>query len=161
MNEERKVIDSNTIVVFEEPTTYTYASKLNEILKDFYGDVVINGDLYLDEDLCLKCNLHVTEEIECGNKEGINIQGDLECWGYMDTYKIFVGGYLYCGDEINSTDIKVGESLWCKDGIDANGSDITVAGDFECKSVAAEKIYVLGKVKVENAIDADGLEIGY
>lgn len=158
MNEERKVIDSNAIVVFEQPTIY--ASKLNELLKDFYGDVVINGDLYLDEKLCLKCDLYVIDGIECKSAEGINIQGDLECCGYMDTYEIFVGGCLYCEGEINSTDIKVGENLLCEDQIETNGCYITVAGDFECKSVEAGKIYVLGRVKVENVIEAERLEIG-
>jgi len=157
MKQERKVIEQNAIVVFDGDVN---ASKLNILLEEFQGVVIINGKLFLDESLNLTCDLHVAESIDSQYNKNIHIEGNLYCEGLIDCYDIFVSESLFCG-EINSTDITVGEDFLCTDDIMAYGNVITVAGDLECSNIETGNIYVLGRLTVENAMSAETVKIGY
>ena len=147
MQKERKVIDDNIIVVFNNPVK---ASKLNSLLNDFYGDVIVNSDVAVDMNLNLHCNLHVIGDIECIHNNKINIDGDLYCDGDVDCYDICVSGIFYCSKYIDSADVMVGELI--TDEIQAYAAEIVVGGDLECDNINAERIFVFGKIEVKNSI---------
>jgi len=156
MNKERKVIEPNAIVVFDGDAN---ASKLNALLKDFQGDVIINGNLHINEHLNVICNLYVVENIICGNNNIINIIGNLYCDGDIDCFDIFTSENLFC-NSINSMEIKVGGDFLCKESIEAYGYIVTVAGDLESNTVEAENLYVLGKLHATGRVEADSISVG-
>jgi len=156
MNKERKVIETNAIVVFDEDVR---SSKLNGLLKDFQGHVIINGNLYIDGYLNVRCNLYVAENINCSYDSNIHIIGNLYCDGDIDCFDIFTSENLFC-NSINSADIKVGGNLLCENAIEAYGYVVTVAGDLECNTAEMENLYVLGKMHVKGRIEADSIMVG-
>ena len=156
MTKERNVIESNLAVVFEGDI---YSSLLKSILINFEGDVVVHGDFKINNDFHVKGNLYVTGNTYCVGDYKIDIEGDFYCQGDISCYEISVDGSIYCY-KIDSDDLKVSENLLCKE-IIAMYSKIIVAGDIECERIRADDIYVLGKIRVENAICSDRIEVGY
>lgn len=162
MKKERKVIEPNAIIVFDRNIN---VKALNAIPKDFKGDVIVNGDLNLDDDsLIMSGNLYVKGNIIADNFKHyrtIDIKGDLYCCGKIDVYDIDVSGTLCCMGVIDSASVKVSENLYCKDKIDALGYSINVAGDFECFAFYAQTVNVLGKIRVKGLSSADVINVGY
>ena len=118
------------------------------------------GDLLVETDLVMHCNLYVMGIIETEYDKTISIEGDLYCEGPIDGYVINVSGNLDCDCIINSTDIRVGENLYCGEDIQARNSQIAVAGNLECFKIDAEEICVLNKLKVKETITAEIVEVG-
>ena len=157
MNKERKVIDPNAVVFFDRDVTATELNSYRELL---HGDVVIWGDLDVDTDLNIDCNVYVIGVVKAPYNNTINIQGDLYCEGPIDGWDINVSGDLYCEGIINSTDIKVGENLYCGMDIQAMNSKVAVAGELECFKIDADEICVLNKLMVKEQVSADVVEVG-
>ena len=158
MNKERNVIESNAVVVFDGDIE---ASVLNNIAIGFPGEVIINGDLIIDENLKLECDLYVEGNVEGSACYAIEIEGDLYCYGIVDCYDICVNGCFYSDARVDATDIKVRDDFWCGDGLEARASSIIVGGDFECYSIETQEIYVFGRMKVDTGISATIIKIGY
>ena len=162
MNKERKVIESNAIVVFDRNV---YANELNEFFKEFKGDIIINGDLIFDVDLIIQCdNLYVIGEITLMLTllwPDILVEGNMYVYGDIDCYKINVNGSICCMKRINSFEINVSENVYAKDGIGTNGYDINVGGDLVCEDdIKAAEIIVLQKMYVTGTIEADSISVG-
>lgn len=162
MNMERKVISNNAIIVLDRDVN---ASELNALPRDFKGDIVINGDLILDESLLMKGNLHIIADVVCvaGKCDlNINIEGDLYCYGYIDAYQIDISGFFFGENDINSTNIKVAEDFYCNAKIDTNYCDITVAGELACHSIDVAAITLWGRINVTTSIEAANISVlGY
>lgn len=161
MNKERKVTEENIIVVFERNMK---ASQLNEILKDFRGEAIVNKDIDIDEHLHLRCNLYVMGNTICDLPFGgynIRITGDFYCFGKVDCEDIRVNGNLYCANSINASNIKVKENFWCEDSLVIMDTGIAVGGDFECYSIEANEVSVSGTIKVESGIYTTKINAGY
>ena len=135
MNKERKVTQAITSVVFNGDVS---ANEVNEVLKEFYGEVIIKGRLLLNESLNLESNLFVEGSIDAEDTvTSINITGnvfahaincnhitiseDLYCLDLnkeyievgIDSEEICIGGTLYCEGNIIAKKIKVGEGFEC------------------------------------------------
>ena len=152
MIKERKVTNTNAIIVFDRNVK---TSELNSMLEDFSGDAIITKRLIIDQDLDVKCNLHVMGNIMCKNRmfaHSINVDGDLYCYSPISCYNINVTGYLYCADSIYATSITVGEDMIVIESVHAYGHKIIVAGDFMSKGVVAEKVIVLGNISRKGTI---------
>ena len=164
MKKERKVIDSNAIIVFDRTIS---ATELNEALENFHGDAVIKGDLLLNDDLNVECNLFVEGVIDaCDKITSINIIGDLLVHA-TNCHKITVSGDLFCIEmkkkyskvEIKSENICVGGTLYCKGNIIAK--NIEVGASLECENIKKYnhtlKIFVARNntcIKIENRKNA-------
>lgn len=157
MNKEQKVIDPNAVVVFDRDVTATELNSYRELL---HGDVVIWGDLNVDTDLDISCNVYVIGMVEAVYQKTINIKGDLDCESSIDCYDIEVSGSIWCDGVINSKDIRVGENLYCEMDIQAMDSNVIVVGELECFRIDANEIYILNKLRVKEAIEADIVEVG-
>jgi len=162
MNKERKVIEPNAIVVFDGDVN---ASKLNQLFQNFQGDIIITGNLIIDEEkLSIQCdNLFVMEKIDLSNyaNTGICLDGNLYVEKFIDCSHIEVNGCIYCSGSIDSFNINVAEDLYVKGNIDTNGYDINVGGNLICKNeVDAAEITVLGKISVTSRIQADSISVG-
>jgi len=162
MNTERKTVEPKAIIVIDK---IAKASELNELTQGFEGDVIVTKKLILDMDINISCNLHVMGCVSRKmpmSESNININGDFYCYGEIHCNNINVTGYLYSESLIYSRNIKVGENLLCDTKINAFGCNIIVAGDFECKSVVAEEIRVLGEVCINGSISvAKAIKTGY
>ena len=158
MNKERTVTNNATIF-FDRDVN---ASELKALLKDFKGDAILLEKLVLDTNLELECNIYVIGNVETDLLwPDFTIKGDLICYGSIDAYNIDVMGCCYSKLEIDATNITVGEHFLCSDKVYANNNNITVAGDFECYSVEAGSIFVLGKMKAEQGLMSDYVEVSY
>lgn len=149
MQKERKVTEQRAIIVFDRDVT---VSELNRLIKDFYGDVVINGELWVDTHPYIKSNLYVIGNIVCVPEQELTVEGDLYCYSEMASYNILVEGCFYCEGVISADNIKVTESFWCKNRIEAYGGKITVLGDFECHGIKAKSVETYGKTYIEGHI---------
>lgn len=149
MQKERKVIESNAVIVFDRDVN---ASELNMLTKEFSGDIVILEELLINENLHVKNNLHIMRDIVCYSENEINVDGDLQCYSEIGGYNIWVSGCLYCKGTISSDNINVGESFCCENRIEAYGGKITVMGDFECHGVKAKTVTVLGRIAMEGSV---------
>lgn len=152
IDKERRLIETNTIVVFNSNVT---ASKLEELIKDFCGTVVVNGNLTLTKNLKIKGSLYVKGSVTEVDDENIEIEGDFYCYGSISCYKLKVHGFLYGKDDISSTGIAVGENLYCESCVDANDNEIDVFGNFESDSVQFSELTVLGTIRVNNTISIE------
>ena len=151
MNKERKPIESNAIVVFNEDIT---ASELIKLIEDFNGDVVVNGTLFLDDHITMKCNLYVSniENMAFGGCV-INCERDLYCFGDINNpLQINVRGILWCKGNIDCRGIHVNEGLYCNSNIIAYHHNVIVAGDFECNSIESAKLSVWGTMNIRNTL---------
>lgn len=158
MKEERKVIETNAIVVFNGDVN---ASKLNELFQDFQGDVIINGSLLIDENLEIACNLYVVDDINSEYDKKIHIAGNLYCDGDVDCYDIYVEESFFC-TSINSCNINVVEDFCCEDDIEAYGYDINVGGDFFCKGkVEADFVNIYKIMHLSGEIQVREIAVGY
>lgn len=149
MEKERKVTKQGAIIVFDRDVN---ASELNKLTKNFDGDIVILGKLFIDEDLHTNCNLYIIGDITCCAEKNIHVGGDLECYSEIGAYNIYVDGCFYCEGNISSDNIKVRESFWCKSRIEAYSGEITVIGDFECHGIKVRSLNVVGKTCMEGYI---------
>ena len=157
MKEERKVIEPNAIVAFYGDVK---AAKLNELFKDFQGDISIFGSTLQDgESLSIKCNnLYIMGRL--GGSD-ITVDGNLYIEGDIDCCDINVNGCLTCKGAIDAFNINVSENLYAKFSIFTNGYDINVGGDLICDDeVEAAEIVVLHKLQVRNSIQADSISDG-
>ena len=164
MNKERNVIEPNAIVVFDRDVN---ASKLNELFKGFQGDIIIIGDLMLDEaNLSIDCdNLYVMGGIEldlrANSYADICVRGNLYVGEHIDCANINVNGSIFCMRYIDSFNINISEDVYVDGYIETNGYDINVGGEFICKDeVSAAEITVLGKIIVKDGIQADSISAG-
>lgn len=162
MNMERKVIEPKAIVVVDKVVK---ASELNALTQGFGGDVIITKKLVIDKEVDISCNLHVIGSIVRKNpisEFDVNINGDFYCYGEIRCNNINVSGYFYAENYIYSRNIKVGENFVCNSKVDAFGCDIIVAGDFECPSVTAKKVRVLGQANIYGSVSvSEGIKTGY
>jgi len=162
MNKERKVIETNAIVVFNGDVN---ASKLNELFQDFQGDIVINGSLILDKDnLCIQCdNLYVTRAVSTNvRSEGnICVSGNLYVDEDIECCNMSINGSVFCSADVDSLDINVTEDFCVENKVDTNGQDINVGGDFICEgNVDANDIVVLQSMHVKGYIDCCDIYVG-
>ena len=156
----RKARDSEAIVFFCRDVT---ARELNDFPYDFRGDVVINGDLYLNENLEVLFNLYVMGDIWEGIEDipSIMVNGDLNCYGYINSGNINVKGSLYCYNGIDSHYITVGDDLYCEDNIDSNSSSVTVGGDLICLgNLRATQIYIVGTMRAGGVEQCFDIKVG-
>ena len=144
------------------------ASKLNKSFNDFRGQIVIKGNIILDEDLFTRYNLDVIGDIlpkpyhkgnitigsnfACeGNMQiygHIKVSGDLSCKGYMNVGCITVGGTLFCNGNMDTGAISVGGNFFGGGNTIRNERKIRVKGDFYCAGSIDKnrrKIRVKGK----------------
>ena len=146
MNKERKIVETNSIVVFDRKVN---ASELNEFFKDFHRDIIINGDLSVDTTLAIKCdNLYVEGALIVeifSSHAKIDLQGNLYVRDEMDCYDIHVDGSVYCSHRISAVSIDVAQDLDVVSNVDAENYNINVGGNFTCESVKVRKICVLQK----------------
>lgn len=163
MNKERKVTNSNSVVVFNGDVK---SSELVARCKDFSGTVVINGILYIDDNFCFECDILYTDAIII-NYDKINdcvtpviiIIADLHVEKYIDTEQITVMGSIWGTSEIDCHRIVVTQDLYAKE-LNSNGRAIIVGGDFVCDNVDPTKsISVLGMTKVKSPILAVEIDL--
>ena len=108
MKKERKVIGPNGIIVFDRDVPI---EELMESCKNFYGDVIVNGNLYEagEGDLCtafLPCSLLVYGNMICHRV--LFVAGDyLYCEGKVDLYDIVVAGDVCFNSNSDVSDIDV------------------------------------------------------
>ena len=159
MNEERNV--SEPIVVFNKNVR---TSELNELFKEFQGDIIVNGNLILNEKkLVIKCdNLYVTGGISMSiNNTDVCVIGNLYVGDDIDCCNINVNGSICCTGCISSLEIDIAEDLYCENGIDTCGYDMNVGGEVVCNDdIAAAEIVVLKKIYVKSTIEADSISVG-
>ena len=157
MNKERKVID-NAIVVFNKKKVK--ARDLKQ-LRDFKGDIVINGELKCNNNIYLQCEnlyVHSIRADKYDSKDifvagNLIVEGDIMCW------KLNVDGAIYCKGDIDSISINVLEDLYAGK-IDAHNSDIVVGGNLVCDQIkACNELSVLGKTRCKTTIEADCFEL--
>jgi len=163
MNTERKIIETNPIIVCDN---IIKASELNVLAEGFKGDIVITKKLVIDKDVDISCGLHVMGGVVRKNpisESNINIDGDFYCYGEIHCNDINVSGYFYSEELIYSKNIKVGENFLCDAKIGAYGCNIIVAGNFECNGgVIAGKIRVLGTSSINGSISVEkSIKTGY
>lgn len=158
MNKERKVIDSNAIVVLTKKKVKARDLKK---LRDFKGDIVINGELHCNNNIYLQCeNLYVKSiKSDKHDSKDIYISGnliveeDIECW------KLDVEGGIYCKGNIDSMSINALEDF-CAGKIDVHNSDIVVGGNLVCDQIkACNELSVLGKTRCKTTIEADCFDL--
>ena len=112
------------IVVFDRDVK---ASELNKLAKNFFGDLVVNGNLLLDEDLQLNCNLYI-KNISCDN--------------FLGYKSLRINGALFC-NMVDVSNISV-QDLYANQ---IEALKIYVAGDVECiGKVYAHKIEYIGSI---------------
>lgn len=158
----RNVMGHDTILVFDRVVK---ASELNQITKDFCGDVIITKKIILDGEVNAVCNLYVIGGIVRKypiSEFDINIKGDFYCYGEIHCHDINVEGSFYSQKLIYSKNIKVGENFVCDNKVDVYGSTIIIAGDLECHDIVASRVECLGKINVEGSISVvAGINNGY
>lgn len=160
MNKERKLNVSNKVVVFNRDVN---AEELNALFEDFNGDIIINGELYVDRNLHIKCdNLYVTR-LTTGTWTKIGfyiiIEGNLFVDGDIDCYDIEVNGSIYSNGEIDSLNIIIAEDFYAKR-LSANDREVAIGGDFECdKAEYIKDITVLGSTYVKSLIAAEHIDL--
>lgn len=189
MNKERKVIEPGTIIYFDRNVKGEELRDLSEesLIIVINGDLTLKEDFYFEGDLYVignitgKVNIFIEGNICCNGEisvKNIEVTADFEIHddiaaqdisvdgdffandSYVDICTLRVAGSFYAG-EISTTDICVGEDFYCES-VDANGSKIEVAGDFECtrQVMSAAGVTVLGKLHVEGKIEADVIDVG-
>ena len=157
MKEERKVIEQNAIVAFYGDVN---VDKLNELFKDFQGNIsIIGSTIRNEENLSIKCdNLYVMGRL-CG--VDVTVDGNLYVEGDIDCCNIKVNGCLSCTGSIDAFNINVAENLYSKFSIVTNGYDINVGGDIICEDeVEAADIVVLQRLQVKSLIQAASISVG-
>ena len=158
----RKTLEKDLVIVFDK---IIKTSELNDLLKNFCGDVIITKKLVVDKRIDIKCNLYVIGGIVRKypiSDFDICIDGDFCCYGEIHCHSISVSGNFYSQKLIYSKAIKVGEDFLCEDKVDSYGCNIVVAGNFEAKAVVAKKIECLGKTKISGEVSvAEGITSGY
>ena len=107
MNKEQISSKSVSTVFFPGDSTN---EDLAIISSDFQGDVVVCGDLMLQDDLSISCRLWVMGNIYSAKnsrnmflirdyitgKGNLSVDGDVFCYGYINCGNIAVTGTLYC-----------------------------------------------------------------
>jgi len=159
MEKERKASKSNPIVVVDGNVKW---SKIEKLFQDFKGDIVIRGNLILEECSHIICdNIYIMGNIWDEYEADLIVEGNLYVEGAIDCWNLTVNGAVNCNKCINTYEINVAEDLYSKSKIDAGGCDINVGGDLVCKSeVAAADIRVLGKFYVSSLVEADSIMVG-
>ena len=132
MKQQRKLIDTTPIVVFDSDVS---PSDLRLFPKEFLGDIVINGDLYLDDNIELSCkHLYANSIISYG--VNCNITGNVMCQKRIDAHNLKVDGNIIAEDI---------ESL------------CTIStGDIICETITCDAIKVLSELKAFQYVDARG-----
>ena len=132
MKQQRKLIDTTPIVIFNSDVS---PSVLRLFPKNFCGDIVINGDLYLDDDIELSCkHLYANSIISYG--VNCNITGN-----------------VICKKRIHVNNLKVDGNIIAED-IEALCAIST--GDIICETITCDAIKVLSELKAYQYIDARG-----
>lgn len=126
-------------------------------LKYFRGDLVIQGNLIVNMDLKLKCNLYVNGKIHKErNWDGysITIKGNLWCKGEISCNDMIVQGSLYCANHISyAGDIYIGGDFCCNGQVYAYNRLIIVAGDIDAESIIAQRVEYLGNITVAEQVN--------
>lgn len=159
MNKERNVIEVNPTVVFDGDVKW---SEVEELFRDFKGDIVIHGDLELEKDSRIICdNIYIMGSIREEGCVDVTVEGTLFVYGEIDCCNLTVNGSVFCNEYMCVFETNVSEDLYSKRAIDACGYDINVGGDFVCDSeIEAADITVLGKFYVAGRIEADSIFVG-
>ena len=151
---------TEVIVVFNRNVK---ASELNKVVNGFHGKVVVTKKLIVDKALDIECDLDVLGDVMRKSpisEYPIKVNGDFSCYGDMHCNTIYVGGSFSCEGIIYSKSITVCEDFVCYDKVDAYGSNITVAGDFEAFAVKADSIIVMNSISVYGSISARCVKAG-
>lgn len=153
MNEERNVIKTNAIIFFDRNVK---SSELSNLLTNFEGDIIINGMLYFDEEITIKCdNLFAT--VVVSDEVPVNIIGNLYTKRDISAYDVKVNGSVYCGADLNSPEIQVAEDLCVNGDIDSICGCIEVGGNCICNGKVKNACFMgigdnfKGTVAVTNA----------
>ena len=128
--------ERDPIIVFDRDVK---ASELNKLAKNFIGDLVVNGNLLLDEELQLSCNLYV-ENISCDN--------------FLGYKSLRIDGALFC-NMVDASNIIV-QDLYANH---IEAFEIDVAGDMECLGkVYAQKIECIGRMYLHTIGTVDSIK---
>ena len=137
---------NNAILVFDRDVE---ATELEPLLKDFEGDVIINGTLMIDDAIRITCDNLYVENIDSYVYCDVELIGNLIIRGYGCFCNISVNGSIYSGGYINSHRINVAEDVHSRGGINAGGHDICVGGSLISNaSIKARSIKVLNDIEV-------------
>ena len=159
MNKERNVIVSNPIVVFNGDVNW---SEVEDLFKDFKGDIVIHGNLIIAKDSRITCDtIYVMKNLCEDGCVDVIVEGNLYVKGAISCCDLTVNGSLNCYYYISTFEINVAEDLYAEAGIESSGYDINVGGDLiSDKEIEAADIMVLGKFYVSGRVEADSIWIG-
>jgi len=156
--DKRNVVESKSVIVFDRAVK---ASEINELTKDFYGDVIVTKKIVMDKGIDITCNLYVIGGIVRKypiSESNININGDFYCYGEMHCHNINVSGCFYSKKIVYSKNIRIGEDFLCDDKVDAYGCSIIVVGNFECYDIIAKSVECLEKIRIHGSANVtDGL----
>ena len=159
MNKERNV--TKAILSFNQDVK---ASELEKLVEGFEGDVVITKKLIIDKELKLFCNLYVMDKIKRKSPIAaypITINGNLYCYDEVHCNDINVDGNFFCESFMYAKNICIEGDFTCCGKIDAYGSVIRVAGDFECYGASAKKVVVLNSIRSYGLIASPFIRSGY
>lgn len=132
MKHQRKNIDNTPIIVFDSDVS---PSDLKLFPKDFWGDIVITGDLYLDDDIELSCkHLYANSIISYG--VNCNISGNVMCNKKIDAHNLKVDGNIIAEDIQALCTISTGNII--------------------CETITCDAIKVLSELKAYQYVDARG-----
>ena len=156
MDKERKTIGLDSTIIFKRNVK---SSELTAIIpQNFQGDIIINGNLDIKEDLCIRCNnLYAVNVIsECAS---IYVEGNLYSIEDLWCDNLKVNGSFYCEGKVDSMDILVSQDFIAKS-LETNGFEVTIGGDFICDNVESmESITVYGKTQTKCVIMAEDIDL--
>lgn len=134
MNKERIVNETETAVIFEKKRAMRDRDFQKIFPEDFKGDIIVNGDIFLEEVNMISGNLIVTGDIKFSRHLIVN--GNIICYGNissksqdaLDAKDIVCSKKVYVGDlkctsiiaqEIDACNIKAVDCIICAEKVDA------------------------------------------
>lgn len=148
MNKERKLISQDEKLVFDRNIK---TSELNSLIKEFCREVVITGDLVIDQKFNSNCNMHVKGKVihkGIWNEYPFCVKGDLYCESEVSCLNIEVAGSFYCEGDILCRDIRVEKNFQCNRQINAFGHTVIVKGNLKCSGIQAKELLYSGVIDI-------------
>lgn len=158
------------VIVFNK--TIVRTEDLDYVPPDFDGDIVVNGNLMLGENLSLKARLFVSGDInargtlelsyvECTNLKCSEMKADdICCNGHVYCRNIIVSGDFYCNDTIlGGPRIVVLGNLTCKSIEFASTLKVTCNVETTNGGIRADKVVVKGDVICSGDFDGKYITI--